>query len=75
VRLEDVKRIIVELLRTAHWCSIAFPEDDVTLCFKTEEGTVYIGLNLHGLQDVEIEREIEDCITRWKAKSRASREG
>jgi hypothetical protein len=72
VKLEDVKRIIIALLRSADYCSIAFSEDDVTLCFRTEdEGVVYVGLNLHGLhKDAEIGKEIEDCVTRWRRQGR-----
>jgi hypothetical protein len=68
VELEDIKKIIIELLRRADWCSIAFPEDDVTLCWKTESsGDICVGLNFHGFhEDAEIQREIEDCIVRWK---------
>jgi hypothetical protein len=71
VLLEDVKKIIIALLRSADYCSIAFPEDDITLCFRTEDNdTVCIGLNFHGLHDAEIVKEIDDCITRWRKQEK-----
>jgi len=75
MRREDVKNIIIELLRKADACSLAFAyKEDVRLYFYADDGERYeIGLNIPDFdEDEDVKREIEDCLTRWMRRRSSS---
>jgi hypothetical protein len=75
MRREDVKNIIIELLRKADSCSLAFAyKEDVRLYFYADDGERYeIGLNIPDFnEDEDVKREINDCLTRWMRRRSSS---